>query len=261
MAVAAQDATMLEVKAGLSQDATIIVLPEEAVTITFPVPLDTLLDHAVANAPEGADRVDLYSKEGVLITSREVNAPGLSGTPENMEPFRPTPQAETIFYTPPVEVTTVAPAPQLTPVRAPKQKRYTGPKEFSVALKAAENRLAKAIVERAQVAGQYAALQAEIPSLLGIIQALKGSGNYAPPVPYDLSGGVPNATAFQSPIPQYQNPLQAAQAAQPAPPISRAQGGTMQFSPDVVGTLENEEDDPDRYITGPSAGERGWIGG
>ena len=161
---------------------------------------------------------------------------------------------------PPVEL----PAPQLALVKAPKPKRYQGPKEFSVALKAAENRLAKAITERSDIGKELAILQAkqwylektEIPSLMGIINALKGSGNYAPPTPFDFSGGVPNAQAFQAPI----DPQAALMAAMAAPPVSRASGGAVQFSPDVVGSLEGpDDDDPDRFITGPHAGG-GWIG-
>ena len=157
-----------------------------------------------------------------------------------------------------------APAPQLALVKAPKPKRYQGPKEFSVALKAAENRLAKAITERSDIGKELAILQAkqwylektEIPSLMGIINALKGSGNYAPPTPFDFSGGVPNAQAFQAPI----DPQAALMAAMAAPPVSRASGGAVQFSPDVVGSLEGpDDDDPDRFITGPHAGG-GWIG-
>jgi hypothetical protein len=140
---------------------------------------------------------------------------------------------------------------------APKRpKRYTGPKEFSVALKAAENRLAKAINERAEAMGKLAGLNAEIPSLLQIIQALKGSNNL-PPAQYDFSGSVPNAQAFQAPI----DPQAALMAAMAAPPVSRAQGNAVQFGPDVVGSLEGpDDDDPDRFITGPQAGP-GWIGG
>lgn len=162
----------------------------------------------------------------------------------------------------PVAPPVPAPAPQLAPVRAPKQKRYTGPKEFSVALKAAEQRLAKAIVERAQAAGSLAALNAEIPSLLQIIQALKGSSNVSP-VPYDVSGSYSNAGMFQAPSPpQFQTPLDpmdAIRAAMAAPPVSRAKGNAVELSPDVVGDLEgpDEDDDPDRYITGPLAGG-GW---
>jgi hypothetical protein len=166
------------------------------------------------------------------------------------------------------------PAPQLAPVKAPKQKRYTGPKEFSVALKAAENRLAKAIVERAQAAGSLAALNAEIPSLLGIINALKGSGNYVSPVPTPnfvandfpgnyfpnaLSGGPNPAQQFQPAL----DPMDAIRAAMAAPPVSRAIGNAVQLPPDVVGTLEgpdDDNDDPDKFLTGPYAGG-GFIGG
>ena len=155
----------------------------------------------------------------------------------------------------PVAPTVPPPAPQLAPVRVPKPKRYTGPKEFSVALKAAENRLAKAINERAEAMGKLAGLNAEIPSLLQIIQALKGSNNL-PPAQYDFSGSVPNAQAFQAPI----DPQAALMAAMAAPPVSRASGGAVQFSPDVVGSLEGpDDDDPDKFITGPHAGG-GWIG-
>lgn len=152
-------------------------------------------------------------------------------------------------------------APQLIPVAPKKQKRYTGPKEFSVALKAAENRLAKAIVERAEAAGKMAMLQAEIPSLVQIISALKGQQSI-PAVPYD-----PYATnaQFQSPMSQQYvapvNPLAAIQAAMATAPVSRASGGAMQFSPEMVGSLEGpDDDDPDRFIAGPNAGG-GWIGG
>lgn len=157
----------------------------------------------------------------------------------------------------------VAPAPQLAPVAPKKQKRYTGPKEFSVALKAAENRLAKAIVERAQASGQLAMLQAEIPSLIQIINALKGQQN-VPAVPYDFSGQ--NAQFYQPRMPQPvqpDNPLSAIQAAMDAanvaPPVSRAIGNAVQFGPDVVGSLEGPDDDEDRYL-GSSANEKGWIG-
>lgn len=172
-------------------------------------------------------------------------ATGLSGTPENLTPFRP--------------------APQLTPAPPKKQKRYTGPKEFSVALKAAESRLAKALTERAEAGAKMAFLQAEIPSLLGIINALRGSQNAVTTLsnmqPFDPYGGVPNPTAFQASIPQqFQDPMQAFQAAQVPPPVSRASGGAIQFGPEVMESLEGpDDDDPDKFITGPAAGGKGWI--
>jgi hypothetical protein len=208
-------------------------------------PHKALLDEAVANAPEGADRVDLHSPQGNIIASQEI--------------AQPAPVA------PPIEV----PVAQLTPVAPKKPKRCTGPKEFSVALKAAEGRLAKAVVERAEAAAKMAYLQAEIPSLMGIIQALRGSQGTVTvsgaPAAFDMSGSFPNAAAFQSPIVQSPqnfagNPLQAIQAAQVAPPISKAQGGAMQFGPEVFGELEGPEDeDEDRFISGPAAGSKGWI--
>ncbi len=165
-------------------------------------------------------------------------------------------EPEPIPAPPPAPAPTIeVPAAQLAPVRVPKPKRYTGPKEFSGALKAAEKRLAKAINERAEAMGKLAGLNAEIPSLLQIIQALKGSNNL-PPAPFDFSGGVPNATAFQAPI----DPQAALMAAMAAPPVSRASGGAVQFSPEVVGSLEGpDDDDPDKFISGPHAGG-GWIG-
>lgn len=163
----------------------------------------------------------------------------------------------------PVAPTVEPPAPQLAPAKTPKPKRYTGPKEFSVALKAAEGRLAKAINERAEAMGKLAGLNAEIPSLLQIINALKGPTN-VPSVPYDFSGSVPNATGFQNPLPQFQppvDPMDAIRAAMAAPPVSRAVGNAVQLPPDVVGTLEGpDDDDPDKFITGPYAGG-GFIGG
>lgn len=173
---------------------------------------------------------------------------------------------EPIPVAPPVPVVE-PPVAQLATVKPVKQKRYTGPKEFSVALKAAEARLAKAIVERAQAAGQLAALQAEIPSLLGIINALKGSGNYVSPAPVpnfianDFQGNYfPNALSG-GPNPAPVDPMDAIRAAMAAPPVSRAIGNAVQLSPDVVGTLEGPDDDnPDRFLTGEHAGG-GWIGG
>lgn len=180
-------------------------------------------------------------------------APGMSGTPENITPFRPAPSVNSVPYIAP------DPAPQPAPASPKKAKRYTGPKEFSIALKAAEGRLAKAIVERAEAAGKMAMLQAEIPSLVQIINALKGQ-QHIPAASYDLS--VQN-TAFPYPsVPQlqpYVDPLAAIAGAAAAPPMSRAMGNAVQFSPEVLGSLEgpDDDDDPDKYITGLLAGG-GW---
>jgi len=170
-------------------------------------------------------------------------APMMSGEPLNVEPFRPAASA----------------APQLVPVAPKKQKRYQGPKEFSVALKAAENRLAKAITERAEALGKLAGLNAEIPSLIGIINALKGSQSAVTTLS-NMQMPLDTYPPVQYPAPQpYVDPMAAVQAAQVAPPMSRAQGGAIQFSPEVLGSLEgpDDDDDPDRYLTGPLAGG-GW---
>ena len=207
--------------------------------------------------------VDEAVSDGLLSATPDIPAP--SGRDENGVPSivglgdgTITPNGAFVPDHPPIPVapTVPPPAPQLAPVRVPKPTRSTGPKEFSVALKAAENRLAKALNERAEAMGTLAGLNAEIPSLLQIIQALKGSNNL-PPAQYDFSGSVPNAQAFQAPI----DPQAALMAAMAAPPVSRASGGAIQFSPDVVGSLEGpDDDDIDKYITGPAAkGE--WIGG
>jgi len=168
-------------------------------------------------------------------------------------------------------ISNATPAPQLTPVAPKKQKRYTGPKEFSVALKAAESRLAKAIVERAEAAGKMAMLQAEIPSLVQIINALRGPQNYIPAQtpnflandfpghysPNALSGDPTPAVQF----PPYVDPLAAIAGAAAAPPVSRASGGAVQFGPDVLGQLEGPEDeDEDRFLRGGGVATEGkWV--
>lgn len=156
-------------------------------------------------------------------------------------------------------------ASHLTSAAPKKQKRVPVPKEFSVALKIADQLLAKAIEEYEDCQQRITYLSGAIPRLQRTVFALRNESNpdapARPPAAYDFSGGVPNAQAFQSPLQQqFPNPLAALQAAQPAPPVSRAQGGAIQFSPDVVGELEGPDDDnPDRFITGPHAGT-GWIG-
>jgi hypothetical protein len=203
----------------------------------------------VPDHPPAAQNVGVWLNEGGKVVGKVMSREEFS----NLN--HPVPIANSLPtnpVAPPVEL----PAPQLALVKAPKPKRYQGPKEFSGALKAAEKRLAKAINERAEAMGKLAGLNAEIPSLLQIIQALKGSNNL-PPTPFDFSGGVPNAQAFQAPI----DPQAALMAAMAAPPVSRASGGAVQFSPDVVGSLEGpDDDDPDKFLEGPHAGG-GWIGG
>lgn len=205
---------------------------------------------------------------GIVISYADSEA--ISGEPINNVPFRPEPTASVWELGKDgnavhrhVHGEELEKLRSTTPLQAPpapkKPKRIPVPKEFSVALRAAENRLAKAITERAEYAGKLAAVNAEIPSLMQIIQALKGSQVPVPPVLHDAFNGFPGAP-IQTPVPQYQapNPFNLA-AAQAPPPISRAQGGAIQFGPEVVGEgLEGPEDE-DQFLTGPHAGG-GWIG-
>jgi hypothetical protein len=151
---------------------------------------------------------------------------------------------------------------------APVKKKAPAPKEFSSALKTAEKRLAKAILERAEAAAKYAVLSAEIPSLQRIIQALRnpagdpfsqgygvqGYPAVAPPTLEQIVGGEP--IAYQNP------PLRRGIAAEqePLPPIpqnlhpanvqGRAQGGAI----DVV-IPDTEDEDKFLRESGVAGGE------
>jgi len=77
-----------------------------------------------------------------------------------------------------------------------RNKRNSTRASFSVALDAAQERLAKAIQERAQCQHKLAMLQAEIPSLQQTIVALGGhlEGRAKPlPVTFDLESTLQNA--------------------------------------------------------------------
>jgi hypothetical protein len=114
------------------------------------------------------------------------------------------------------------------------------PKEFGRALSAAENRLAKAIQERAEAACKWAVLQAEIPYLERTIAALRGQPAPLPQFSPPEFGAVfpwPNPAAgmgFAQPSP----------AAVPSnyPQASRAQGSAVNVP------LPGPEDDEDRFL-------------
>jgi len=231
---------LLDLNLDIARNATARMTKE----INTPAPLEVLLDVAVKIAPEDAVRVDLLTEQGTVLASREIQPP------QEKSPDPP-------FVAPPVE----APAPQLAPVPQKKQKRSPQPKEFSSALKEAEKRLGKAINERAEAMAKLAFLQSEIPNLMGIIQALKGSGNYVAPAAYGFSEG---AQGYKGPMPPFQlppNPVAVAQAAQPAPPVSRAHGNAIQLGPDALGTLEGpEDDDEDRFLRDGGVATQGkWV--
>jgi len=153
---------------------------------------------------------------------------------------------------------TLAAAPQPAPVAPKKQKRIPVPKEFLTALKTADTLLAKAIEEYEDCQRRITYLSGSIPRLQRTVLALRNESNPDAPIP------LPNAFNYNAPVPQFQpyvDPLEALNAAQPTPPMSRASGGAVQFSPEMVGVLEGpDDDDPDRFIQGPNAGG-GWIGG
>jgi hypothetical protein len=117
-----------------------------------------------------------------------------------------------------------APAPE-SPKRRKKSKPL--PKAFGSAHNYAEKRLAEAIKERTKAMYLVAELNAEIPSLVQIINALKNTQNAVtlPELPADLSQALP--------IPP--------QTAYP-PRVSRAQGGAIGVD------LSDANDDEDRFL-------------
>lgn len=165
-----------------------------------------------------------------------------------------------------VYISPTPPAPQLTPVAPKKAKRIPVPKEFLTALKTADSLLAKAIEEYEDCQRRITYLSGSIPRLQRTVLALRNESNPDAPIPLPNAFNYNAPTAFQlPPAPQFQpyvDPLAAIAGAAAAPPVSKASGRAMQFSPDMVGTLEGpeDEDDPDCFISGPNAGG-GWIGG
>jgi hypothetical protein len=102
------------------------------------------------------------------------------------------------------------------------RKGVSGPREFSSALKTAEKRLAKAILERAEAAAKYAVVSAEIPSLQRIILALKnpmGMMEFPGTASY---GGIVSAPTLEQIVGDqplsYANPPRYDIPAQPPPP-------------------------------------------
>jgi len=163
------------------------------------------------------------------------------------------------------QLLSATPAPQLVPV-APqkKQKKTPVPKEFLVALKTADKRLADAIDEFEECSSRINYLKDAIPRLQRTVLALRNESN--PDAPTNPNNAFNPAALYSSPpaIPHLQpyiDPLAAIQGAAAATPVSRASGGAMQFTPEMLGgNLEGpEDDDIDRFITGPAASEKGWV--
>ncbi|CAM6006566.1 unnamed protein product [Sphagnum balticum] len=171
------------------------------------------------------------------------------------------------------------PAEQVAPVAPKKPKRPPVPKEFLVALKTADKRLSDAIEEYEDCQRRIVYLEGAIPRLQRTFLALRNESNPDAPIatapsPYNFSGSVPNATAFQAPMPtglptgimtrdqiEAANlaKIQAAMNAAQSFPVSKAIG-SVQLAPEVIGSFDDNEDE-DKFITGDAAGGSGWIGG
>ena len=115
-----------------------------------------------------------------------------------------------------------------------------------------KKRLADAIKERAEAMGKVNMLNAEIPSLVQIIKALKTTES---PIP-----SFNNPQAYQTlpmpiavginPNPQAGNVIQQAEAIPPAP---IANGGAVDFD-------SSQQDMPeDAFLRGAAGGDRGWV--
>jgi hypothetical protein len=152
-------------------------------------------------------------------------------------------------------------APKSPPKALPVKKRPTAPREFSSALKVAEKRLAKAITERAEAAAKYAAVSAEIPSLMQIINSLKSplgtvpldpSRQYqygyapAPPTLEQIVGDQP--LAYQNPprtdIPAAPPPFPTI----PVPPALHPANATGRAGGGAVGMELEETEDEDQFL-------------
>ena len=148
------------------------------------------------------------------------------------------------------------------PLQAIAGTRKTRTKEtrvFSIALTAAEKRLAKAIEERARAASTWAVLNAEIPSLQRTIAALRNQQNPdAPQVAYpmQLPDGSPVTYALNSGPSAYD--LNTVLSDAPAPALSprplaasRAGGGAMNIN-------LGDDDEEDKFLNDSNVAGGQW---
>jgi hypothetical protein len=150
-------------------------------------------------------------------------------------------------------------APKKAAGKAPAVKRPAAPREFSSALKTAEKRLARAILERSEAAAKYAVLSAEIPSLQQLIVALSNplgvaarAGVLAPTLEQIVGD---QAVAYQNPprrevVQQLVPQIPVPQPLHPANSQGRASGGAVGVD------LGEDEDDENKFLT-----ESGVAGG
>jgi len=127
------------------------------------------------------------------------------------------------------------------------KKKSSQPREFSSALKTAEKRLAKAILERAECAAKYAVLSAEIPSLQRLVVALK---NPLGVMPEYGAAAAPSLEQIVSDQPlQYANPPRIPSALPQVPmqhPVTtagRAMGGAI-----GVELQEDDGEDENKFL-------------
>lgn len=200
-------------------------------------------------AKRRANRVSVV--ETVLSTMVPIYTPNIATSPVvSIQQEMPIDEAKQQFnVTPPV-------AP-----KKPKTKKVPVPKEFLLALKTADQLLAKALEEYEHCEERITYLRKAIPRLQRTVQSLRSESNPdAQPntvASYDFSGPL-TAQTFSSPLSQPFTPapnLAAIQAAMAQPPVSRAVGNAMQFTPADTGTMEGPDDDDneDKFLTGPMA--------
>lgn len=140
--------------------------------------------------------------------------------------------------------------------KAPQRKKSAGPREFTSALKTAEKRLAKAILERAEHAAKYAVLSAEIPSLQRLIVALRNPlgtvpeyGATMPPTLSQIVGDEP--LGYQNPPRREVAAIPVPQQLHPANTQARAGGG-------AVGVELVDTEDEDRFLKDSGVAGGNW---
>ena len=165
------------------------------------------------------------------------------------------PRAEGYVEPVPAVVLTPTTVDQIPEKRPKTRRKARMPKEFGRSLDYAEKRLADAMKERAEAMGRVAALNAEIPSLVQIIKALKSTEqvNFNPQAyqAVDSSYYLPQISQVQPtipvPTPMVPNPTQVN-----LPPVPMAHGGAMEFD---GGQQELPED---AFLKDTVGGNAGW---
>ena len=141
---------------------------------------------------------------------------------------------------------TIQATQQSSKARPTVKRRARVPKEFGAAHSYAEKRLAEAIRERAESAGRVAALNAEIPSLVQIIKALKSTEISINPQAFqtvDPSINYPSVGMNPMTVPQ--------QSVVIVPPVPVAHGGA------IGGDFGSEKELPEDYFLRGGDGSSG----